>query len=261
VPFITLREPVYVQIQNLSSRALVAFGRSIQANQIQAIPVSLDDPQDSSWNALINALKAGTAKVGFPGTGGLAERLVEAALRSAVGVEALLTLQETVLVANTAAETTFLQYPLERDFWLAGVGIRVRAGGIVSAATGTQPTVRFRLRLAADLLLSTGSITLTSNTADAPWWFEATLLCRQVGTAGQIMINGQVFLAAGGKSAGLANPGVGFATVDLSQRRDLKFTAQWGAANAANICQLQNMTIERLPPSILIGSSGTILGT
>ena len=139
---VSLDRPVYVQIQNLSSAPLQVFGRSIISAQIQLVAVSLHDPQDISWNALVNALKAGTARVGFPGIGGLAERLVEAALKASVGVDVLFTLQEDSTVQNSVSEVEFVTYSIDPSFWRNGVVSGV--GFLRTIPSGRRPSPQAR---------------------------------------------------------------------------------------------------------------------
>lgn len=160
---INLREPVYLNIQNLISRPLTLFDKVCAAGAIVLVPVRLEDPQDGSWDRLVTALRNGTAKVGYPGVGGLAELIVKAALSDLhVGTSGLLfNALVSSAVSNTTAETTFDsgQYLVDPAVWTVGNILRVSASGKVVTATDTQPTLRLRFRYGPATTLSgqTGS--------------------------------------------------------------------------------------------------------
>lgn len=255
---INLRGPVYLTIKNLVSRPLSLFGSTIPSGATALTPVTLEDPQEGSWDRLISALRAGTANVGFPGVGGLAELIVKAALQEAIsGVGVLLIATADDSVSNSEDEEEFDPiYSADRSLWEQLPSLRLRVGGIVSTESGTEPSLCLRIRLGPNLLLSSGYFLLAptdpDNPAivDAPWWFEAMITCRSFGVAGTLMINGDVFAAVGSLSTGLANNAV--ATIDLMSRQNLRVTAQFDTASVDNVVTLQTLTLERLSRPLVI---------
>jgi hypothetical protein len=156
---------------------------------------------------------------------------------------------ENSTISGVSSEENFtVSYEAPVSTWEEGCVVRIQAGGVLSS-TG-EPTLTLKLKAGDTTLLSGGSITVLPGMGegvdDASWWYQGTLTCRETGSSGVIMANGEGFVAAGGQATGLSNSSV--LSLDLSQAQTLRMSAQWGTASGSNSITIQTFTVERMAP-------------
>jgi hypothetical protein len=156
-------------------------------------------------------------------------------------------------VANSTTETIlFSNVTIPANYLQDGRVIRLTAQGGYGT-TGT-PTLQLRLRwggVAGTVIAATGAITTPSGAGGgasmtALWNVRLLLQTRSNGSAGTLMVNGELQLFTTGTAAGSEYPFASGSTggttpvataVDLTADTALSITAQWGTANAANSIQ------------------------
>lgn len=245
MPAVALRGDVTILIQNIGGRDQLLFDSRVSPGELRPVKVPLNDLQHPGWNTLILGLQRGDYAVIFPNTGGLAEKLVEAALRQISAVSLLYANTGDDEVAGTTSEVDFpmAKKRLDPGFWLAGKNLRVKASGVLTTAAGAvEPTIVFRVRLGSSLLLSTGALTLPAGYTAQPWSMEANILCREASATGKLMVTGFTSIALAGSSTSLANNAV--ASLDTNVQNYLRLTTQWSDAVGGESATLQNFTLD-----------------
>ena len=137
-----------------------------------------------------------------------------------------------------------------------GKSLRVKACGRLG--TTATPTFTFNLRLltsstwsAAGIGFATAAITAGSGVTLAPWFLDAEIIIRSLGTgaAGTIAVMGEVrsgtgFAAGGGiYSLPGANTAFTAATFDNSVTNYLFLSVACGTSSGSNLCQLEMLKV------------------
>jgi len=157
-------------------------------------------------------------------------------------------------IADTTTETIiFPNVTVPANYMQDGRAVRLKAYGKLST-TGT-PTITFAIRwggVSGTLLATSEAITCASGAANTAWSLEAVIQTRSNGSAGTVIVIGNVQVNLTSSTATEGVFGVsGFdapaaVTVDLTADTALSVTADWSAASASNTLTGMLYTIESL---------------
>jgi len=147
----------------------------------------------------------------------------------------------TAVDDTTTEEIVFPNVTIPAHYMQDGRTLRIRAFGKLST-TGT-PTITFALRwggVSGTVLATTEAITCANNSANVAWSLEAIVQTRSNGSAGTLIVMGDVVvnLTASTQTSGVFGVS-GFdapaaVTCNLAADTDFSVTADWSAASASN---------------------------
>ena len=165
----------------------------------------------------------------------------------------LLTQSSEVVITNSVAETTLLgtvaswsSKTLAANFFTVGKTLRFRMFGyLTNTAT---PTLTLKVKLGANILLTTGAVATVAITGNGYFEIEAYATCRTTGVSGTIMAYGFAMYQtnAGAFTNFPFTVNTAAVTVDTTVTQVMDVTAQWGTASASNTIKSENATIEVL---------------
>jgi hypothetical protein len=166
-------------------------------------------------------------------------------------------------VANSTVEAIIVpDFVFPAKYFIQGTTIRGRTFGQISNVVTAVPTVTMRVRFGSSTLSATAvfasaaiGANATANT-NLSWRMEWTATCRTSGSAGTIMLGGQLWFSnlVLGTAAGQSGAQPFFMpasspatqTLDTTIANVCSISAQWSAANAANSIQPVIHTMESL---------------
>ena len=140
-------------------------------------------------------------------------------------------------VSNTTTETELFIYPIPTMNF--GQAMRITLRGRIDTAAGGA-TLRLRAKIGAELVSDTGAVSLSGSLSSFGWSLELL-----------------VVLAASGVIE-VSNAGFGSSTFRITSEQEqnlivlddgeaqLRVTAEWGAADPADIVSLRQVVVEHL---------------
>lgn len=150
-----------------------------------------------------------------------------------------------VQVANTTTETTLIgagvgNLTLPANFYRVSRTLEIIASGFISV-TGT-PTLNIRLKHGSTTVISTGAVATVGTLSQHGWMLRALLTCQSVGAGGVIQGGGSFdYDSTVGEVLGMVN--TSGSTLATTASHAIGLTAQWGAADPANIIRLTNLLV------------------
>lgn len=184
----------------------------------------------------------------------------------------LQTWQETLVTAQVAG-TLFNTYTtaktvlpvgclvtLPANWWYIGRSIRITVSGGISNIVTTPGTITLQINHGSTAVLTTGAIQLNATAHTVlPFWLQAILTCRAVGSSanlmGQGIIHGIMPTVTAGQVDGVNSmttllapataPAVG-SNFDSTAAQTLDFFAGFSISNAGNGIQVQQYLVEAL---------------
>jgi len=161
----------------------------------------------------------------------------------------------TSLTAISPSASTNPAYTIPANRLFPGAAIRVRGYGRVST-TGT-PTLLLGVYsggAGGTALGTTGAITTTSGVTNVPWFLEALIVCRTIGSSGTLFTQGLVTGISG--TAGVSAVPIpasapAAVTVDTTTAKTLDLCAQWGTNSASNTITQHLWIVEGLNVSLV----------
>ena len=165
-------------------------------------------------------------------------------------------------VANSTVETIIVpDFVFPAKYFIQGTSFRFTTVGQISNVVTAVPTVTIRVRIGPSTLSGTAvfatqalAANTTANT-NLTWRMEGYGTCRTSGTAGTILVAGQIWLPnlGSGTTVGLVGypnfipvSGPTTGTIDTTVANVLSISAQWSAANASNSIQPVTHLMEAL---------------
>jgi len=207
----------------------------------------------SSYTDLLRELQAlfNTAGVNPQGSGGTIDgRLdaIEAAL--AAPAKTIITANSTA-IANVNVDTIFSNgtVTILGNSPIIGRVWRVTAGGVLSTAVSSPPTLTFKLHWGNTAapsfvaLTPPGGAALPANLASVGWWLSALITVRTVGVSGSAMGDG--FASVGGQTL-FHDTQITAPTINTTVDTALGLSVQWSTAAAANSITLSTFVVEQV---------------
>ena len=178
-------------------------------------------------------------------------------LLAASGTLTLVTITDSTTIVNQAAETAFIPAGTQQFAFpagalnLAGRRVEFSASGTM-ACTGT-PTMLLHARLggiAGDIVGISSAVALANNSTAAGWKFEGGFTVRTVGAAANLRAENARFSLvnatanAGAALDSLGNGAVADVVADLTAALAFVISADWSAADAANIISMTSLVVK-----------------
>jgi hypothetical protein len=174
------------------------------------------------------------------------------------------TLLNTYTTAKSVINPQAL-YSLPPNWWKIGRMLHVFAAGGLSNIVTTPGTINFQVKLGTVAAFDTGAIQLNATAhTTLPFWFEAYLTCRAVGSGtaaslmGQAVVIGRMVTLTAGQTddaqgmqtilapAGAPAVGTGF---DSTVANVVDFWVGFSISNAGNGIQIQQYKVTDIPPA------------
>ena len=161
---------------------------------------------------------------------------------SEAGALTLASVAASTAVTDTTVETAYdVVHEVEAGTLKAGDVLRVTAQVKVTGNTGT-PNLTTLLNFGGVEVASTGAVAVVAGDIVV---IRGELVVRTVGASGTIVAAG--FYHAGTEATATVKAfDLPSATLDTTADMDLEVTAEWSAADAANIAQLEILNLERV---------------
>lgn len=182
----------------------------------------------------------------------------------------LQTWQETLInsqVDGTAITNTVTQgsvippaakYTLPANFFSSpGKEIKITAKGRISNVVTTPGTLLFQVLFGATAVFNNGAAVITLNTTaktDVSWWLEIALVCRAIGTSGNLMgfgqFNSESVVGTAANTVGtvmtpLSAPAVG-SNFDTTSAQIVDLQAKFSVATATTSIQTHQYRLEAM---------------
>jgi hypothetical protein len=115
----------------------------------------------------------------------------------------------TLAATNKALYTVGNTPAMGKDYWWAGKAVRIRAfGQITTAATPGNLTIAVLYGTGADAngtsIVASAAQTLVANQTNISWWFDCTVRCISIGSAGTLFGTGRMEFGTAVIAAGWA---------------------------------------------------------